>query len=97
MLHTQHVFRRLKASEGETLVKCLFLCYLISVVLGSSVHILLPVAFSGNLSHIYLMSKLGTQSENTLQLFHSEKLLITSRKKATVYSSVHSSKKFDKD
>lgn len=52
---------------GETLVTCLVLYYLISVVLGSNVHILLPVAFSGNLSRTYLMSKLGTQSENTLQ------------------------------
>lgn len=67
-------FRRLKGPAGETLVTCLLLYYLISVVLGSNVHILLPVAFSGNLSRTYLMSKLGTQSENTSQLFRSERL-----------------------
>lgn len=40
--------------------------YLISEVLGSNVHILLLVDFSNNLSHIYLMNKLGKQSENTM-------------------------------
>lgn len=53
-------------------VKSLLIYYLISAVLENNVHILLLVDFSGNLSHTYLMNKLGIQSENTLELFNLE-------------------------
>lgn len=56
----------------EFSIKSLLIYYLISAVLGNNVHILLLVDFSGNLIHIYLMNKLGIQSENTLELFHLE-------------------------
>lgn len=73
-MHLRRFFQKVvwKHLGIKEFVRSLLIYYLVSAVLGNNVHILLLVDFSGNLNRIYLMNRLGIQSENTLELFYLE-------------------------